>query len=178
MIPAKEAQQKLIEGNNRYVSGKNSLHTHKSDLVDGQKPFAVILGCSDSRVAPEIIFDQGAGELFVVRVAGNVVESSQLGSIEYAVEHLGVKLVVVLGHADCGAVTATVNELKNRSDNISHGIETVMQSIKPSAIKADLDINLAITENVKAQVKKLSFGSDCVVIGAEFCLETGIVNFI
>lgn len=178
MILAKDALQKLVDGNLRYVTGDNSLHTHKNDLVDGQKPFAVVLGCADSRVAPEIIFDQGSGELFVVRVAGNVVGPLERGSVEYAVEHLGVQLVVVLGHTGCGAVNATLSELENPSQNLSHGMKTIVDNIKPSLIKTDLNVDEAIRENVRVSVKNLEFEGGLQVIGAEFCLETGAVAFL
>ncbi|MCP4144359.1 MAG: carbonic anhydrase [bacterium] len=178
MISAKDALQKLIDGNKRYVTGDNSLHTHKSDLVDGQKPFAVVIGCSDSRVAPEIVFDQGSGELFVVRVAGNVVGPLERGSVEYAVEHLGVQLVIVLGHTGCGAVNATLSELENPSQNLSHGLKSIVENIKPSVIAADLNIDEAIRENVRTSVKNLEFEGDVQVVGAEFCLESGAVTFL
>ncbi len=178
MISAKDALQKLIDGNKRYVTGDNSLHTHKSDLADGQKPFAVVIGCSDSRVAPEIVFDQGSGELFVVRVAGNVVGPLERGSVEYAVEHLGVQLVIVLGHTGCGAVNATLSELENPSQNLSHGLKSIVENIKPSVIAADLNIDEAIRENVRTSVKNLEFEGDVQVVGAEFCLESGAVTFL
>jgi len=178
MISAKDALKKLIDGNQRYVSGDNSLHTHKNDLVDGQKPFAVILGCADSRVAPEIIFDQGSGELFVIRVAGNVVGPLEAGSVEYAVEHLGVQLVVVLGHTGCGAVSASLSELENPSPDLSHGLKTIVDNIKPSLIKAELNIEEAIRENVRVSVNNLEFEGACQVVGAEFCLETGAVTYL
>ena len=178
MISAKDALQKLVDGNQRYISGDNSLHTHNSDLVDGQKPFAVIMGCSDSRVAPEIIFDQGSGELFVIRVAGNVVGSLGLGSVEYAVEQLGVQLVVVLGHTGCGAVNATLSELENPSPDLSHGMKTVVDSIKQSLIAVDLDVDKAVRENIRVSVKDLEVAGASRVVGAEFCLETGAVTFL
>lgn len=178
MISAKDALQKLIDGNQRYVTGDNSLHTHNSDLVAGQNPFAVILGCSDSRVAPEIIFDQGSGDLFVVRVAGNVVGPLGLGSVEYAVQQLGVHLVVVLGHTGCGAVNATLSELENPSPDLSHGIKTVVDSIKQSLITADLDVDKAIRENIRVSVKDLESTGASQIVGAEFCLETGAVTFL
>ncbi len=178
MISAKDALQKLVDGNQRYVTGDNSLHTHKNDLVDGQKPFAVVLGCSDSRVAPEIIFDQGAGELFVVRVAGNIAGPLEQGSIEYAVKHLGVQLVVVIGHTGCGAVNSALGELEKPSQNLSHGLKSIVESIKPSLIATDLNVNEAIRENVRTSVKNLEFEGDVQVVGAEFCLESGAVTFL
>jgi carbonic anhydrase len=127
--------QKLIEGNKRFSSSKqshpNQDRERRQELVKGQKPFAVIVGCSDSRIPPEIIFDQGLGDLFVIRVAGNVVDNVALGSIEYAVEHLGSQLIVVLGHSKCGAVTATVQ------GGAVHGhVESIVQAIKPAIDRA------------------------------------------
>ncbi|HEX2493670.1 MAG TPA: carbonic anhydrase, partial [Steroidobacter sp.] len=116
MIAALEALQRLKEGNARFASGGGRQgpalnHLRRSELVAGQKPSAVILGCSDSRVPAEIVFDQGLGDLFVIRVAGNIVAPSQIGSVEFAVERFDTPLVVVLGHSMCGAVTATLEEL-------------------------------------------------------------------
>jgi carbonic anhydrase len=144
--------QKLIEGNKRFSLSKqshpNQSREHRQELSKGQKPFAVIVGCSDSRVPPEIIFDQGLGDLFVIRVAGNIVDDVALGSIEYAVDHLGTRLIVVLGHSKCGAVTATVQ------GGAVHGhVESILEAIKPAIDKAkDLPGNL--TDNtIKANAR-------------------------
>src|SRR6185436_13322298 len=116
MISASEALKRLMEGNRRFVSGDRSGESltgqaRRSELTTGQEPFAIILGCSDSRVPAELVFDQGLGDLFVIRVAGNIVASSQIGSVEFAAERFGTPLVVVLGHSQCGAVKATLEEL-------------------------------------------------------------------
>lgn len=130
-----QALQKLIEGNKRFFTSRqshpNQQRERRQELVKGQKPFAVIVGCSDSRIPPEIIFDQGLGDLFVVRVAGNVMDDMALASIEYAVDHLGTQLIVVLGHSKCGAVTAVVQ------GGAIHGyMESIAQAIRPAIDKA------------------------------------------
>ena len=147
-----QALQKLIEGNKRFSLSKQS-HPHQSkerrqELVKGQKPFAIIVGCSDSRIPPEIVFDQGLGDLFVIRVAGNIVDDVALGSVEYAVDHLGTKLVVVLGHSKCGAVTATVQ------GGTPHGhIGSIIRAIKP-AIDAAKGLPGDLTDNtIKANAR-------------------------
>ena len=124
MISAREALERLRAGNRRFVVGARSSHTlpseaRRSELAAGQEPFAIILGCSDSRVPAEIVFDQGLGDLFVIRVAGNIVASSQIGSVEFAAERFGTRLVVVLGHSQCGAVLATLEDLRRPTDNQS-----------------------------------------------------------
>ena len=144
--------QKLIEGNKRFSSSKqshpNQDRERRQQLVKGQKPFAVIVGCSDSRISPEIIFDQGLGDLFVIRVAGNIVDDVALGSIEYAVDHLGTQLIVVLGHSKCGAVTATVQ------GGAVHGhVESIVQAIKP-AIETARGLPGDLTDNtIKANAR-------------------------
>ena len=147
-----QALQKLIEGNRRFALSKqshpNQTRERRQELVKGQKPFAVIVGCSDSRVSPEIIFDQGLGDLFVIRVAGNIVDDVALGSIEYAVDHLGTKLVLVLGHSKCGAVTATV-----RGDAVPGHVKNIVQAIKP-AIEAAKELPGDLTDNtIKANAR-------------------------
>ena len=124
MISTREALERLREGNRRFVSGmrRNATltnQTRRSELAAGQEPFAIILGCSDSRVPAEIVFDQGLGDLFVIRVAGNIVASSQIGSVEFAAERFSIPLVVVLGHSRCGAVLATLEELMRSKENQS-----------------------------------------------------------
>jgi carbonic anhydrase len=147
-----QALQKLIEGNKRFTLSKqshpNQNKERRQELAKGQKPFAVIVGCSDSRVPPEIIFDQGLGDLFVIRVAGNIVDDVALGSIEYAVDHLGTRLIVVLGHSKCGAVTATVQ------GGTPHGhVGSIMEAIKPAISAAkDLPGNLA-DNTIKANAR-------------------------
>src|SRR3989442_6127000 len=130
MISAREALERLREDNRRFVSGAGSSdtrtsQTRRSELAAGQEPFAIILGCSDSRVPAEIVFDQGLGDLFVIRVAGNIVASSQIGSVEFAAERYGVKLVVVLGHSNCGAILATIEELGRGSKEQSRHLRSI-----------------------------------------------------
>lgn len=201
MITAQEAFARLQEGNRRFVAGVRSLDTlmsqaRRDELVTGQSPFAVILGCSDSRVPVEIVFDQGLGDLFVIRVAGNVVSPSQIGSVEFAAEQFGTRLVVVLGHSMCGAITATVKELEHPTrspspnlysivDRIRPSVETLQES-NPQQSPADL-IRHAVRANVRASTNHLRHGSrlleqlcqedGLVVVGAEYSLETGDVEF-
>jgi carbonic anhydrase len=201
MITALEALERLKEGNQRFASGGTSLKRIKSqkrriDLLAGQEPFAIILGCSDSRVPVEIIFDQGLGDLFVIRVAGNIVASSQIGSVEFAAEHFGTRLVVVLGHTHCGAVQATLDELQRPSDNQSPNLRSIVSRIRP-AVEGLLETELrndplalkkqAIRANVRVAASQLRHGSailegliqheGLLVVGAEYALETGIVTF-
>ena len=137
MIGAQDALERLREGNKRFVSGVRSLETlmsplQRSELVEGQTPFAVILGCSDSRVPVEIVFDQGLGDLFVIRVAGNVVAPSQIGSVEFAAETFGTRLVVVLGHSLCGAISATLSQLQQPSEKQSRNLQSIVDRIRPA----------------------------------------------
>jgi carbonic anhydrase len=195
------ALESLREGNRRFASGVRSLdslisQTRRGDLVDGQKPFAVILGCSDSRVPVETIFDHGLGDLFVIRVAGNVVASSQVGSIEFAAERFGTRLVVVMGHSRCGAVQATLEQLQTPDENQSKNLRSIVDRIRPS-VEGLLETDLrddpealakqAVRANVRVSVSHLRHGSavledliendGLVVVGAEYSLETGIVDF-
>jgi carbonic anhydrase len=134
-VDADEAVKRLLDGNRRYIAGKNSAShrtaKRRSEVAKGQHPFAIIVGCSDSRVPPEILFDQGIGDLFVVRSAGNVIDDIAIGSIEYAVEHLGVQLILVLGHERCGAVDATL-----KGGEVGGKLKTVIDAIKPAVEKA------------------------------------------
>src|SRR6202165_6320671 len=136
-IPAREALERLREGNLRFaanVRGSDAFvsHTRRVELAAGQQPFAIILGCSDSRVPAEIIFDQGLGDLFVIRVAGNIVAPSQVGSVEFAAERFDTPLVVVLGHSRCGAVLATLEELTRPRENQSRNLRSIVDRIRPS----------------------------------------------
>lgn len=199
MIPATEALQRLKDGNLRFkkdVQGKNTFTqlTRRSELVDKQNPYAVILGCADSRVPTEIIFDQGPGDLFVIRVAGNIVAPSLTGSVEYAATKLSARLVVVLGHSRCGAVRATLQELKNRTVIDSPNLTAIVERIRPhveSILDLDIDsdeiLKRAVRANVHAAVKDLKENSEILqhlikndnlqIIGAEYALETGAVEF-
>jgi carbonic anhydrase len=200
MSTALEALGRLRDGNRRFVSGAPSLDgssslTRRAELVTGQEPFAIILGCSDSRVPAEIVFDQGLGDLFVIRVAGNVVAPSQVGSVEFAAERFGTRLVMVLGHSQCGAVLATLEELQRGNESPSRNMRSIVARIRP-AIEALLATDLArdrgalvraaVRANVRAAANQLRHGSQMLerlseedgllVVGAEYSLETGVVD--
>ena len=171
-------------------------HARRAELAREQQPFAVVLGCADSRVPAEIVFDQGLGDLFVVRVAGNIVAPSQVGSIEFAAARFGIRLVVVLGHSQCGAILATVEELRRPATNQSPNLRSIVERVRPSVepllssdVARDLDalVRKAVRANVEASVSHLRHGSEILeqaiandgllVVGAEYSLETGIVDF-
>jgi len=188
---AEDARQKLIEGNKRYVDAKmiypNQTALRRSEIAKGQHPFAVILGCSDSRVPPEIIFDQGLGDLFVIRVAGNITDNVVLGSIEYAVEHLGVRYIMVLGHEGCGAVEATVKEghAPGHIDCIVKAIRPVLKKIKNSpgdtldnAVRANVLSVVAQLKSSKPILAELFKKGELVIDGARYDLEDGDVAII
>ncbi len=201
MIPAREALERLREGNRRFVSGEQSRDAFTSGLrrralVTGQAPFAAILGCSDSRVPVEIVFEQDLGDLFVIRVAGNIVASSQIGSVEFAAEQFGTRLVVVLGHSQCGAVEATLGELRRSTAGPSRNLRSIVDRIRPAVeelaateLRDDPDelLRRAVRANVRASVNQLKHGSDVLerliqdegllVVGAEYALESGVVEF-
>ena len=202
MITANEALQRLQEGNKRFVSGVRSIDSlvkqmQRQDFVDGQAPFAIILGCSDSRVPAELVFDQGLGDLFVIRVAGNIVAPSQVGSVEFAASQFGTPLVVVLGHSMCGAVMATLEEIKRPSDQTSSNVLSIVSRIRPSVellLETDLHddpehlLKTAIRSNILASTNSLRHGSQMLeqliledrlaIVAAEYSLETGVVEFI
>lgn len=202
MLTASEAIKRLKEGNQRFVSGVRSIDSilkqaQRAAFVEGQTPFAIILGCSDSRVPAEIIFDQGLGDLFVIRVAGNIVAPSQVGSVEFAAERFGTPLVVVLGHSMCGAVMATIDELEKPSKDKSSNVLSIVNRIRPAVeplFETELRNNYqkllesSIHANILAATNHLMHGSqtlehlvqqgDLVIIGAEYSLETGKVNFL
>jgi carbonic anhydrase len=201
MISTREALERLREGNRRFVSGmrRNATltnQTRRSELAAGQEPFAIILGCSDSRVPAEIVFDQGLGDLFVIRVAGNIVASSQIGSVEFAAERFSTPLVVVLGHSRCGAALATLEELMRPKENQSRNLRSIVDRVRPSVeallateLRHDADalVRQAVRANVRVSANHLRHGSEVleqliekeqlVVVGAEYSLETGIVDF-
>ena len=201
MISAREALEHLREGNRRFVSGmrRNATLTNptrRSELAAGQEPFAIVLGCSDSRVPAEIVFDQGLGDLFVIRVAGNIVASSQIGSVEFAAERFSTPLVVVLGHSRCGAVLATLEELMRPKENQSRNLRSILDRVRPSVeallateLRHDADtlVRQAVRANVRVSANHLRQGSEVleqliekeelVVVGAEYSVETGIVDF-
>jgi carbonic anhydrase len=201
MISAQDALALLRDGNRRYVADVRSHDTLPSrarriELTASQEPFAAILGCSDSRVPVEIVFDQGLGDLFVIRVAGNIVAPSQIGSVEFAAEQFGTRLVVVLGHSQCGAIHATLEQLQRPKENQSRNLHSIVDLIRPSVedllatdLRHDLSalVHQAVRANIQASVNHLRHGSEIienliqedglVVVGAEYSLETGVVDF-
>mgnify|MGYP006426077995 CR=1 FL=1 len=205
MISSEQALTRLREGNDRFVRHAavvlDEIHyTSLADIERGQEPFAVILGCSDSRVPAEVVFDAGLGELFVVRVAGNIAAESQIGSIEYATAHLGTPLVVVLGHSHCGAITATLDAIQGASDGNSENIANIVEHIRPSVEAFVFDggsgardedraslIAKGVRENVRRTVSELTQMSEIIdrqvrsgsvrIVGAQYWLETGEVEF-
>jgi len=201
MIPAREALARLREGNRRFVEGTAPATPVLTDarrlaLAQAQQPFAVVLGCSDSRVPIELVFGQGFGDLFVIRVAGNVVAPSQVGSVEFAATRFGTRLVVVLGHTDCGAVTATAEALRSPDLALSPGLRDIVDRIRPAAAplltagparsQKDL-IADAVRANVRAAADDLRRGSQVLkslvarggvaIVGAEYDLRSGVVDF-
>ena len=201
MLDAAEALKRLREGNRRFVTNQTTAPAHASAahrvaLVAGQEPFAIILGCSDSRVPAELVFDQSFGDLFVIRVAGNIVAPSQVGSVEFAASRFGTRLVVVMGHSQCGAVVATLEELQGQPTNQSKNLRAIVDRVRPSVEtlfsgRRDADpealLRDAVRANVRASVNHLRHGSELlekliegaglVVVGAEYSLETGVVEF-
>lgn len=199
-IQAQQALDRLKAGNQRFIgnleNGNTAIENKHSALALEQNPFAIILGCSDARVPAEIVFDQGLGDLFVIRVAGNVVAPSQIGSIEYAVEQFGTPLVVVMGHSRCGAIEATVNELTTSEASRSPNLRSIVDRISPSVetlmeteLKEDKEqiIHYAVRANVRASVGHLKRGSEILeqllsqgkllIVGAQYFIETGKVEF-
>ncbi|GFZ33415.1 hypothetical protein CSC2_39410 [Clostridium zeae] len=193
IVTIDQAKQLLMDGNKRYVDNKTLTHDisnarRKELSTDGQKPFAVVLSCSDSRVPPELVFDQGLGDLFVVRNAGNVIDPIALGSIEYGAEHLGAPLVIVLGHEKCGAVKAAI-EGGTTSENITAIINQIKPSydkIKNKSQNADEVYNLTIDENIRNSInlikkspviQKLTTEKKVNAIGGKYHMDTGKVTF-
>lgn len=202
MIAASEALERLRQGNLRFASGQGMRDiprdlSRRQELVGEQNPLAIVLGCSDSRVPAELVFDQGLGDLFVIRVAGNIVMPSQIGSVEFAAQQFGTPLVVVLGHSCCGAVVATLDELDQPSADRSPNLRLIVDAIRPS-VQALYDahagggreglVHAAVRENIRASVDRLRHGSAIIeslvsekklmVVGAEYSLETGRVAFL
>src|SRR3954462_8148707 len=162
MIPAREALDRLKEGNQRFVANIRDAdsfisHTRRTELADGQEPFAIILGCSDSRVPAEIVFDQGLGDLFVIRIAGNIVAPSGIGSVEFAASRFGTRLVVVLGHSRCGAILATLEELRRPTETQSRNLRSIVDRVRPSVeglLQAEPhpDLDVVVNEAVRANI--------------------------
>ena len=198
---ALDALHRLRDGNARFVAnvrgeGELDHQNRRSELVQVQEPMAIILGCADARVPAELVFDQGLGELFVIRVAGNIVAPSQVGSVEFAAERFGTRLVVVLGHSQCGAVLATLEELRMPSERQSRNLRSIVDRVRPSvepllatSLRDDSQalVSHAVRANVRASATHLRHGSEILeqlikddgllVVGAEYSLETGVVEF-
>jgi carbonic anhydrase len=202
MIPAEDALARLRDGNRRFVANVRSHESLASEarrieVAARQEPFAIILGCSDSRVPAEIIFDQGLGDLFVIRVAGNIVAPSQIGSVEFAAGQFGTRLVVVLGHSQCGAIVATIDQLTRPTANHSKNVHSIVDRVRPAVepllgahqpdAGSEALVRDAVRANVRMSVNHLRHGSEVleqliatnglVVVGAEYSLETGVVQF-
>src|SRR5690349_6964370 len=201
MISGREALTQLRDGNRRFVASMHDpaptlSQTRRLALARGQAPFAIVLGCSDSRVPAELVFGQGFGDLFVIRVAGNIVAPSQVGSVEFAAGRFGTRLAVVLGHTQCGAITATLEELRQPMPGQSPNLHSIVDRIRPSvqplldtplAQQPDALVAHAVRANIRAAVDHLRHGSavlerliaqrGLLIVGAEYCLETGVVDF-
>jgi carbonic anhydrase len=200
-LSGQEALERLRAGNERFANNVRSLDTlmsqaQRAALTEGQNPFAIILGCSDSRVPAELVFDQGFGSLFVIRVAGNIVAPSQVGSVEFAATQYNTRLVVVLGHTQCGAVAATLEELRHNMPSPSRNQRSIIARIAP-AIATLMETPLrddpttlmkhAVRANIRAATSHLRHGSEILenliahdgllVVSAEYSLETGKVEF-
>lgn len=200
ILPANEALNRLREGNRRFVAGESRQGDHRgrrAELVDGQAPFAVVLACADSRESVELIFDQGLGDLFVNRIAGNLVTPTMSGSVEFAAELLGTRLAVVLGHSGCGAIKATVDALEGSAGSVSPNLDAIVEEVRPSVAPLLADegssgsrealIARAVRDNVRASVRQLREGSALLgrlyreeglaIVGAEYDLASGNVDF-
>lgn len=201
MLNARQALDRLREGNRRFVAAETASRAashagHRPELAAGQAPFAIVLGCSDSRVPAELVFDQGFGDLFVIRVAGNIVAPSQVGSVEFAAARFGTRLVVVMGHTQCGAIIAALDDLQGRSQSQSRNLRSIVDRVRPSVETvlasspgddAEALVRAAVRANVRASANHLRHGSELLerliqgdgllVVGAEYSLETGVVDF-
>ncbi len=201
MPTAGEALARLQDGNRRFVARIGARQpalqpSRPVELAMDQQPFAIVLGCSDARVPAELVFDQGLGDLFVIRVAGNIVAPSQIGSVEFAASRFGTPLVVVLGHSQCGAVLATIEELQRPAEHQSRHLRSIVDRVRPSVeglLRTELrhDMNAlvrhAVRANVSVAASHLRYGSEVLeqlieddrlrVVGAEYSLETGVVEF-
>ena len=202
MVSAQEALERLREGNRRFAANAQEANgfpgqTRPADVAASQQPFAIVLGCSDSRVPAEIVFDQGLGDLFVIRVAGNIVAPSQVGSVEFAATRYSTRLVVVLGHSQCGAILATLEELRRPREDQSRNLRAIVDRVRPSVegllateLRHDLDalVREGVRANIRTSVYHLRHGSQILeqliqeeglrVVGAEYSLETGVVEVL
>jgi len=200
LVAAAEALTRLREGNARFVAGQTAQtvsHNVRRILSADQSPFAIVLGCSDSRVPAELVFDQSFGDLFVIRVAGNIVAPSQVGSVEFAASRFGTKLVVVMGHSQCGAIEATLEELLDGATPKTRGLRSIVDRVRPSVqtlmsgrpgLERRTLAREATRANVRASVDHLNHGSELLerlvvndgllIVGAEYSLDTGVVTFL
>jgi carbonic anhydrase len=200
LVAAAEALTRLREGNARFVAGQTAQtvsHNVRRILSADQSPFAIVLGCSDSRVPAELVFDQSFGDLFVIRVAGNIVAPSQVGSVEFAASRFSTKLVVVMGHSQCGAIEATLEELLDGATPKTRGLRSIVDRVRPSVqtlmsgrpgLERSTLAREATRANVRASVDHLNHGSELLerlvvndgllIVGAEYSLDTGIVTFL
>jgi carbonic anhydrase len=201
MTAAYEALERLRDGNRRFVQGVRGQNgsadgARRRQVAEAQSPFAIVLGCSDSRVPAEIVFDQGLGDLFVIRVAGNIVAPSQVASVEFAAARYDTRLVVVLGHSSCGAILATLEELERPPAARSRTLRSIVDRVRPSIeplLASDLRhrpgelVRQAVRANIRVSASQLRHGSQLLehltqekgllVVGAEYSLETGVVDF-
>jgi carbonic anhydrase len=202
MIPALEALAQLRDGNRRFVAAAHSgapilvQRAHHRELAQAQEPFAIVLGCSDSRVPAEIVFDQGLGDLFVIRVAGNIVAPSQVGSVEFAAAKFGTRLVVVLGHSRCGVVLAAIEELRQGAERRSKNIDSIVARVRPivqdlmeldergndetlvaRAVRANIRASANHLRHASAELEHLRLHEGLLVVGAEYSLDSGVVTF-
>jgi carbonic anhydrase len=198
-LSADEALHALMEGNAKFISGDvehlvaNSQPARRLDTgLNGQKPFAIVVTCADSRLSPEILFDKGIGEVFVVRVAGNVVAPHELGSIEYAAEHLGAKLVLVLGHTKCGAVSAAYDYFttpEGQRPELSKNLESIVEDIEPAVTKAvaagtgkagaeDINVDVVVKQIKKKSrvIREMMETAGVKVVGGKYDIVTGAVS--
>ncbi len=202
MISAREALRRLQDGNLRFVAevgndGSLASRSRRISLVARQEPFAIILGCSDSRVPAELVFDQGLGDLFVIRVAGNIVAPSQIGSVEFAAERFGVRLVVVLGHTQCGAITATIEQLLKPAETQSRNLQSIVDRVRPSiegllhtelrddpqalalhGMRANIGVSVSHLRHGSVLLEKLIREDGLRIVGAEYSVQTGEVMFL
>jgi carbonic anhydrase len=199
-LTAAAAAARLLEGNRRYIQNVRSVDSmlsHSRRDLQAQRPFAIVLGCSDSRAPAEVVFDQGLGDLFIIRVGGNIVAPSQVGSVEFAAERFGTRLVVVMGHTSCGVIDAAIEAVQNKAVPASRNMTSIVDRVRPSVealVATDLahdPVRLrreAMRANVRASVAHLAHSSEIIerlaeqdglcVVGAELDLSTGEVGFL
>ena len=192
---ARGALKALREGNRRFMADIRSPHVRPAQVSGDQKPVAIILGCSDSRVPAEIVFDRGLGDLFVIRVAGNIVAPSQVGSVEFAASQFGTRLVVVMGHSRCGAIIATIDAVRRPTSDQSENVHSIVSRIRPcveelvdgayadesalvrSAVRANIRQSANHLRHGSRMLEDLAANDGLLIVGAEYCLETGRVDF-